>query len=132
MFINLNDVLLDVFYCKVGRVTIGKKDTSEVRQTETVGEVIEDAITGSKAVDCTEEVSLFFKNVGVDGNIAYNLEFSSVVEWRVGCANWLGKGVEVRHVWRLFVEGKGDAGGGSTKYVEAGVVFDADKVAGVV
>jgi hypothetical protein len=43
-----------------------------------------------------------------------------------------GKGVEVRHVWRSFVEGKGDAGGGSTKYVEAGVVLDADKVDGVV
>ncbi len=76
-----------MFYCKVGRVAIGRKDTSEVRRTKTVGEVIEDAITGSKAVDCTEDVLLFFKNVGVDGNIAYDLEFSSVVEWGVGCAN---------------------------------------------
>ncbi len=76
-----------MFYCKVGRVAIGRKDTSEVRRTKTVGEVIEDAITGSEAVDCIEEVSLFFKNVGVDGNIAYDLEFSSVVEWGVGCAN---------------------------------------------
>ncbi len=75
---------------------------------------------------------MFFKNVGVDRNIAYDLEFSSVVEWGVGCANRLGKGVEVRHVWRLFGEGKGDVGGGSTKYVEAGVVLDADKVDGVV
>jgi hypothetical protein len=97
-----------------------------------VGEVIEDAITGSEAVDCTEEVSLFFKNVGVDGNIAYDLEFSSVVEWGVGCADRSGKGVEVRHVWRLFVKGRGDAGGGSTKYVEAGAVLDADKVDGIV
>ncbi len=40
--------------------------------------------------------------------------------------------MEVCHVWRLFVEGKGDAGGGSTKYVEAGIVLDADKVDGVV
>ncbi len=97
-----------------------------------MGEVIEDAITGSEAVDCTEEVSLFFKIVGVDGNIVYDLEFSNVVEWGVGCADRSGKGVEVRHVWRSFVEGKGDAGGGSTKYVEAGIVLDADKVGGVV
>ncbi len=111
---------------------IGRKDTSEVRQTKTVGEFIEDAITGSEAVDCTEEVLLFFKNVGVDGNIAYDLKFISVVEWGVGCADRLGKGVEVRHVWRLFVEGKVDAGGGSTKYVEVGIVLDADKVDGIV
>ncbi len=121
-----------MFYCKVGRVAIGRKDTSEVRQTKTMGEVIEDAITGSEAVDCTEEVSLFFKNVGVDGNIACDLEFSSVVEWGVGCADRSGKRVEVRHVWRPFVEGKGDAASGRTKYVEAGVVLDADKVDGVV
>ncbi len=76
-----------MFYCKVGRVRIGRKDASEVRQTKTMREVIEDAITGSEAVDCTEDVSLFFKNVGVDGNIAYDLEFSSVVKWGVGCAN---------------------------------------------
>ena len=75
---------------------------------------------------------MFFNNVGVDGNIAYDLEFSSVVEWGAGCADRLGKGVEVRDVWRSIVEGKGDAGGGSTKYVEAGVVLDADKGDGIV
>ncbi len=45
-----------------------------------MGKVIEDAIAGPKAVDCMEEVLLFFKNVGVDGDIVYDLEFSSVVE----------------------------------------------------
>ena len=117
-----------MFDCKVGGVAIGRKDTSEVRQAKTVGEVIENAITGFEAVDCSEEVLLLFKNVGVDGNIADDLEFSSVVEWGVGCANQLGKGVEVRDFRRLFVEGKGDAGSGSTKYVVVGVVLDADKV----
>ena len=73
----------------------------------------------------------FFKNVGVDGNIAYDLEFSSVVEWGVGCTNQLGKGVEIRDVKRLRVEGKGDAGSCRTKYVEAGVVLDTDKVDGI-
>ncbi len=69
--------------------------------------------------------------MGVDGNIVYDLEFSSVAEWQVGCADQSGRGLEVPDVWRLFVEGKGDAGGGSTKYVEAGIVLDADKVDGV-
>ncbi len=31
MFINLNDEGLGAFYCKIGRVVIGRKDTSEVR-----------------------------------------------------------------------------------------------------
>ncbi len=74
----------------------------------------------------------FFKNVGVDGNIAYDLEFSSVVEWGVGCTNQSGKGVEICDVKRLCVEGKGDAGSRRTKYVEAGVVLDTDKVDGIV
>ncbi len=97
-----------------------------------MGKVIEDAIAGSKAVDCTEEVLLFFKNVGVDGNIAYDLEFSSVVECGVGCTNRLGKGVEIHDVKRSYVEGKGDAGSHRTKYVEAGIVLDTDKVDGIV
>ncbi len=45
-----------------------------------MGKVIEDAIAEPEAVDCTEEVLLFFKNVGVDGNNAYDLELKSVVE----------------------------------------------------
>jgi hypothetical protein len=75
---------------------------------------------------------LFFKNVGVDGNIAYDLEFSSVMEWGVGCTDQSGKGVEIRDVKRLCVEGKGDAGSRRTKYVEAGIVLDTDKVDGIV
>ncbi len=50
-----------MFDCKVGRVAIGRKDTSEVRQAKTVGEVIKDAITGSEAVDCMEEVFFVFQ-----------------------------------------------------------------------
>ncbi len=73
----------------------------------------------------------FFKNVGVEGKIAYDLEFSSVVEWGVGCTNQSSKGVEIRDVKRSCVEGKGDAGSRRTKYVEAGVVLDTDKVDGI-
>ncbi len=75
----------------------------------------------------------FFKNVGVDGNIAYDLEFSSVMKWGVGCTDQSGKGgVEIRDVKWLCVEGKGDVGSRRTKYVEAGIVLDTDKVDGVV
>ncbi len=74
----------------------------------------------------------FFKNVGVDGNIAYDLDFNSVVEWGVGCTDRSGEGVEIRDVKRWCVEGNGDAGSRRTKYVEAGVVLDTDKVDGVV
>ncbi len=79
-----------------------------------------------------EEVLSFFKNVGVDGKIVYDFEFSSVVEWGVGCTNRSGKGVEIRDVKRSCVEGKGDAGSRRTKNVEAGIVLDTDKVDGVV
>jgi hypothetical protein len=97
-----------------------------------VVKVKKDAIAGPEAVDCTEEVLLFFKNVGVDGNIVYDLEFSSAVEWGVKCTNQSGKGVEIRDVKRSCLEGKGDAGSCRTKYVEAGNVLDTDKVDGVV
>jgi hypothetical protein len=93
---------------------------------------MEDATAGPKAVDCTEEVLSFFKNVGVDGNIAYDLEFCSVGEWRVGCTDQLGKGVEIHDVKRLCVEGKGDAGSRRTKYFKGGIVFGTDKVDGIV
>ena len=67
---------------------IGRKDAIEVRQAKTmVGEVIEDAMTRSKAVDCSEDVLLFFEDVGVDGDIVYDLEFGNVVEWGEGCAD---------------------------------------------
>ncbi len=70
---------------------------------------------------------MFFKNVGVDGNIAYDLEFSSVVEWGVGCTNQSGEGLEIRDVNWSCVEGKGDAGRCRTKYVEAGIVLTQTK-----
>ncbi len=69
--------------------------------------------------------------MGVDGNIVYDLEFSSVVEWGVGCTNRLGKGVEICDVKRLCVEEKGDVGSCRTKYVEAGIFLDTDKVDGI-
>ena len=40
--------------------------------------------------------------------------------------------MEDHDVMRPFVEGKGDAGSGSTKYVQARIVLDADKVDGIV
>jgi hypothetical protein len=42
-------------------------------------EVVEDSKTGAKAITCMDEFFLFFKNVGVDGNVADNLEFCCVV-----------------------------------------------------
>ncbi len=50
----------------------------------------------------------------------------------MGCTNQSGKRVEIHFVKRSCVEGKGDAGSRRTKYVEAGVVLDTDKVDGVV
>jgi hypothetical protein len=46
-----------------------------------MGEVVEDSETGAKAINCTDEVFLLFKNVGVDGNVVDNLEFCCVMEW---------------------------------------------------
>ncbi len=40
--------------------------------------------------------------------------------------------MEIRDVKRSCVKGKGDAGSRRTKYVEAGVVLDTDKVDGIV
>jgi hypothetical protein len=71
---------LDIGDGEVGRLAVGIKDTSEVRRAKTVGEIVEDAIAGAKAVDCTKKVLLFFNNVWVDGNIADDLEFGSIVK----------------------------------------------------
>ena len=49
------------------------------------------------------EVVLFFEDVGVDGDIAYDLEIVNVVWWRVGGAKCSGKRVDVRNVLGLFV-----------------------------
>jgi hypothetical protein len=49
------------------------------------------------------EVVLFFEDVGVDGDIAYDLEIVNVVWWRVGGAKCSGKRVDVRNVLGSFV-----------------------------
>ncbi len=132
MFVNFNDLWLDVGDGEVGRLAFGIKDTSEVRWATTVGEIVADAIAGAKAVDRTEKVLLFFMNVWVDRNIADDLKFDSIVKWWMGCTNWLGKWVEALNVRRLFMEGKGYAGIWSAKYVELGLVFDAHGVDDIV
>ena len=84
-----------MFDGEVGRFAVGGEDASEVGFANSVREVVEDAIAGAECVDGTLEVVLFFEDVGVDGNIAYDLEKGSVVEWRVGGAKCSGKRVEV-------------------------------------
>ena len=49
------------------------------------------------------EVVFFFEDVGVDGDIAYDLEIVNVVKWRVGGAKCSGKRVDVRNVLGSFV-----------------------------
>ncbi len=68
-----------MFDGEVGRFTVRGEDASEVRFAKSVGEVVEDAIAGAKCVDGTMEVVLFFEDVGVDGDIAYDLEIVNVV-----------------------------------------------------
>ncbi len=68
-----------MFDGEVGRFTVGGEDASEVRFANSMGEVIEDAIAGAECVDGTMEVVLFFEDVGVDGDIAYDLEIVNVV-----------------------------------------------------
>ena len=49
------------------------------------------------------EVVLFFEDVGVDGDIAYDLEIVNVVKWRVGGTNCSGQGVNFRNILGSFV-----------------------------
>jgi hypothetical protein len=63
-----------MFHGEVGRFAVGGEDASEVRFANSVGGVVEDAIAGAKVVDGTMEVVLFFEDVGVDGDIAYDLD----------------------------------------------------------
>jgi hypothetical protein len=51
----------------------------DLRFANSIGEVVEDAIAGAEVVDGTMEVVLFFEDVGVDGDIAYDLEIVNVV-----------------------------------------------------
>jgi hypothetical protein len=46
---------------------------------------------------------LFFEDVGVDGDIAYDLEFVNVVKWRVGGTKCSGKRVDFRNILGSFV-----------------------------
>ncbi len=50
-----------------------------MRFANSIGEVVEDAIAGAEVVDGTMEVVLFFEDVGVDGDIAHDLEIVNVV-----------------------------------------------------
>ena len=50
-----------------------------MRFANSIGEVVEDAIAGAEVVDGTMEVVFFFEDVGVDGDIAYDLEIVNVV-----------------------------------------------------
>ena len=45
----------------------------------------------------------FSEDVGVDGDIAYDLEIVNVVKWRVGGTNGSGKGVNFRNILGSFV-----------------------------
>ncbi len=59
---------------------VGGEDASEVRFANYVREVLaEDAIAEAECVDGTMEVVLFFEDVGVDGDIAYDLKIVNVV-----------------------------------------------------
>ena len=49
------------------------------------------------------EVVFFFEVVGVDGDIAYDLEIVNVVKWRVGGTNCSGKGVKFCNILGSFV-----------------------------
>ena len=91
-----------MFDGEVGRFAVGGEDAGEVGFINSVREIVEDAIAGAECVDGLEVV-LFFEDVGVDGNIAYDLEKGSVVEWRVGGAKCSGKRVEVCNVLGSFV-----------------------------
>ncbi len=68
-----------MFNGEVERFAVGGEDASVVRFANSVGEVVEDAIAGAECVDGTMEVVLFFDNVGVDGDIAHDLEIVNVV-----------------------------------------------------
>jgi len=92
-----------MFDGEVGRFAVGREDASEVRFAKSVREVVEDAITGAEVVDGTMEVVLFFEDVGVDGDIAYDLEFVNVVKWRVGGTKCSGKRVDFRNILGSFV-----------------------------
>ena len=49
-----------MFDGEVGRFTVGGEDAGEVGFTNSVREVVEDAIAGAECVDGTLEVVLFF------------------------------------------------------------------------
>ncbi len=66
--------------------------------------------------------------MGGDGNVVYDFEFGSVVEWGVGGTNQASKGVEVWNVGRLFVKRQGDSVSRGTTHVEVGVVLNAEKM----
>ena len=68
-----------MFDGEVGRFAVGGEDAGEVGFANSVREVVEDAIAGAECVDGTLEVVLFFEDVGVDGDIAYDLEIVNVV-----------------------------------------------------
>ena len=68
-----------MFDGEVGRFAVGGEDAGEVGFANSVREVVEDAIAGAKCVDDTLEVVLFFKDVGVDGDIVYDLGIVNVV-----------------------------------------------------
>ncbi len=68
-----------MFDGEVRRFAVGGEDTIEVRFANSVREVVEDAIAGAKCVHGTLELVLFFEDVGVDGDIAYDLEIVNVV-----------------------------------------------------
>ena len=92
-----------MFDGEVGRFAVGGEDAGEVGFTNSVREVVEDAIAGAECVDGTLEVVLFFEDVGVDGDIAYDLEIVNVVKWRVGGTNCSGKGVKFCNILGSFV-----------------------------
>ncbi len=68
-----------MFDGEVGRFAVGGEDASEMRVARSVGEVVEEAIAGAEVVDGMMEVVLFFEDVGVDGDMAYDLEIVNVV-----------------------------------------------------
>ena len=68
-----------MFDGEVGRFAVGGEDASEMRFAKSVGEVVEDTIAGAEVVDDMMEVVLFFEDVGVDGDIVYDLEIVNVV-----------------------------------------------------
>jgi hypothetical protein len=45
-----------------------------------MGEVVEDSKTGAKIINCGDGIFLVFRDVGVDGNIANDLEYCCVLE----------------------------------------------------